>query len=211
MSRRTYDASRRQDAAARNRTAILDAARSLFVRHGYAATTMGDVATRAGVAPATAAAAFGGKAGLLKQLVDIAIVGDDEPIPVRERQVATDVAASTDPDEQLALLAAFITEVHGRLAGLYDVMQQASGSDAEVLADLRRLQQARRTGMAEFVALVDPAELKEGLDADRAADIVWALTEPRVYGGLVSERGWPADDYREWLVEQLAHALLGRA
>ena len=62
--------------------------------------------------------------------------------------------------------------------------------------------------MAEFVALVDPAELADGLDTDRAADIVWALTEPRIYRGLVSERGWLPDDYRSWLVEQLANALL---
>lgn len=211
MSRRSYDSSRRQGAAGRNRTAILDAARSLFVERGYAATTMGDVATQAGVAPATAAAAFGGKAGLLKQLVDIAIVGDDEPVPVREREVAEEVAASSDPREQLVLLAAFVTEAHGRFAELFDVMQQASGSDADVLADLQHLQRGRRDGMGEFVALVDPGKLEEGLEPDRAADIVWALTEPRVYRGLVHERGWTADDYREWLVEQLANALLGRA
>ena len=210
MSRRSYDASRRQQSAAQTRTAILDAAQSLFIQHGYAATTMGEVAAQAGVAPATAAAAFGGKAGLLKRLVDIAIVGDDEPVPVRERQVATDVAAATDPDEQLALLAAFITEVHGRLAQLYDVMQQASGSDAEVLAGLRRLQEERRTGMAEFIALVNPAALQAGLDPDQAADIVWALTEPRVYSGLVGERGWSPDDYRALLQSQLASALLRR-
>ena len=143
MSRRPYDASRRQQAAAESRSAILDAGRVLFVERGYASTTMGDVAARAGVSTATAAAAFGGKAGLLKRLVDIAIVGDDEPVPVRERQVAADVAASTDPREQLDLLAAFITEAHGRLAALVDVMQQASGSDPEVFADLERLQRGQ--------------------------------------------------------------------
>lgn len=210
MSRRSYDASRRQQSASQTRTAILDAARSLFVQRGYAGTTMGDVATQAGVAQATAAAAFGGKAGLLKQLVDIAIVGDDEPIPVRERQVAIDVAASADPNEQVALLAAFITEVHGRLAQLYDVMQQASGSDAEVLAELHRSQQGRRTGMGEFAALVEPSALTEGLDHDRAADVVWALTEPRIYSGLVGERGWRPADYCAWLQRQLTSALLRR-
>ena len=71
--------------------AILDAGRELFVEQGYAATTMGDVAARAEVAPATANAAFGGKAGLLKQLVDVGIAGDDEDIPVSERDVAMQI------------------------------------------------------------------------------------------------------------------------
>jgi AcrR family transcriptional regulator len=171
---------------------------------------MGDVATLAGVAPATAAAAFGGKAGLLKQLLDIAIVGDDEPVPVRQRRVAQAVASTSDPREQLVLLADFVTEAHGRFAELFDVMQQASGSDSDVLRDMQRLQVSRREGMAEFVSLVDPASFRVGVESDRAADIVWALTEPRVYRGLVHERGWTAEDYREWLVEQLANALLSR-
>ena len=163
------------------------------------------------MAPATAAAAFGGKAALLKQLVDIAIVGDDEPIPVRERQVAADVAASSDPREQIELLGAFITEVHGRVAALLEVMQQASGSDPEVFADLDRLQRGRREGMGEFVALVDPGAFANGLSSERAADVVWALTEPRIYLGLVNERGWSPDEYGAWLVEQLANGLLRRA
>ncbi|MEO8106814.1 MAG: TetR family transcriptional regulator [Actinomycetes bacterium] len=206
MSRRTYDASRRQESAALTRTAVLDAARSLFVERGYAATTMGAVATQAGVATATAAAAFGGKAALLKQLVNIAIVGDDDPVPVRERQVAADVAATSDAHEQVALLAAFVTEAHGRLADLYDVMQQASGSDADVMADLQGHQQGRHEGMAEFVAHIDPDKLR--MDAALAADIVWALTDPRLYTGLVREHGWTAEQYQTWLTEQLSAALL---
>jgi AcrR family transcriptional regulator len=169
---------------------------------------MGEVASRAGVAPATAAAAFGGKAALLKQLVDIAIVGDDEPIPVRERQVAADVAASSDPREQIELLGSFITEVHGRVAALLEVMQQASGSDPEVFADLGRLQRGRHEGMAEFVGLIDSAALADGLGPERSADIVWALTDSRVYRGLVNERGWSSAEYSVWLVDQLSHALL---
>lgn len=209
MSSRSYDASRRREGAARTREQVLEAGRALFVEHGYVATTMNDVAQRAGVAPATAAAAFGGKAGLLKRLVDVGITGDDEDVPVSEREVARHVAAaSDDAGRQCELLAAFVTEVHERLAPLHEVLMQASGVDEQVRDLVMRGQQGRRAGMAEFVALIDPARLKQGMDADTAADVVWALTDPRLYTGLVGERGWTNENYTSWLVSQLRSALL---
>lgn len=209
MSRRTYDSTRRRQQAAATRAAVLDAGRRLFVERGYVGATVGDIATSAGVAPATVNAAFGGKAGLLKALVDVAIAGDDDPIPVSERVIAQQVSAEPEPRRQLALLAGFITDVHGRLADLTDVMQQAAGADDQVRAQLARGQAQRRTGMGEFVSHLDPGALS--LDAESAADIVWALTDPRLYLGLVRERGWSPDRYRQWLAGQLTAALLGSA
>lgn len=206
MSRRSYDSTRRQQQAATNRAAILDAGRALFAEHGYAATTVADISAAAGVAPATVNATFGGKAGLLKRLVDVAIVGDDEPIPVSERDVARQVAAEPDPRRQISLLVGVMTETHERLADLLDVVQQASGVDEQVRSEAVRFQERRRTGMGEFIALVDPEGLR--VDGEVAADIVWALTDPRLYTGLVRERSWTADRYGAWLVEQLAAAIL---
>ena len=48
--KRRYDASKRREAAAHTRQAILDAALELFIHRGYAATPMTAIATRAGVA-----------------------------------------------------------------------------------------------------------------------------------------------------------------
>ena len=209
MSRRTYDSTRRQQQAAATRVAIMDAGRRLFVDRGYAATTVADIASVAGVAPATVNAAFGGKAGLLKRLVDVGIAGDDDDVPVSDREVAQQVAAaSDDPLRQIELLAAFHTEVQERLAPLEEVLMQASGVDEQVRGQIARNQADRRTGMGEFVALVDPTRLKQGLDADTAADVVWALMDPRLYTGLVRERGWTSEQYQQWLVGQLATALL---
>jgi TetR/AcrR family transcriptional regulator, regulator of autoinduction and epiphytic fitness len=206
VSRRTYDSTRRRKQAEATRTAVLDAGRTLFADRGYAATTVADIAIRAGVAPATVNAAFGGKAGLLKRLIDIAIAGDDEPIPVSEREIARQVAAEPDPRRQIALLVASLTKTHERLAELHDVVAQASGTDEDVRTEMVRGQQRRRQGMAEFVAYVDPQLL--AVDAETAADIVWALTEPRLYLGLVRERGWAKEQYERWLCQQLEAALL---
>ncbi|HVQ88473.1 MAG TPA: TetR/AcrR family transcriptional regulator [Actinomycetes bacterium] len=208
MSRRQYDASRRKESAARTRAAIIDAGRQLFVERGYAATTVADIATAARVAPATVSAAFGGKSGLLKTMLDVGIAGDDEPVPIAERQIAADVAAEPDPGKQVALLADFVTDVHMRLADLNDVMVQASGVDEQVRSDLAWRQGKRREGMAEFVQLIDKGAFAPGLDRERAADIVWALCESRIFIGLVREQGWTPDEYRRWLANQLAGALL---
>lgn len=184
----------------------MDAGRALFVERGYAATTVVDIATVAGVAPATVNAAFGGKAGLLKRLVDVAIVGDDEPVPVSERDIARRIAAEPDPRRQIELLVESLAETHDRLADLDDVLTQAAGADERVRSERVRDQQRRREGMREFVALVRPTAL--AVDAETAADVVWALTEPRLYLGLVRERGWTVERYRQWLVEQLTSGLL---
>ena len=208
MSTRRYDSSRRQEAAAQTREQILDAGRALFIEHGYAATTMNEVAARADVSVATANAAFGGKAGLLKRLIDVGIAGDDEDIPVSERDVARDIAAESDARTQCQLLARFVTDVHQRLAPLNDVLQQASGVDDQVRRAVLVEQQGRRTGMGEFVASLSSDALRSGLDPDAAADMAWALTEHRLYIGLVHERGWSDEAFAGWLGDQLAAALL---
>ena len=59
--KRRYDASRRREAAAHTRQAIMDAALELFTDRGYAATPMTAVAKRAGVALDTVYAAVGRK------------------------------------------------------------------------------------------------------------------------------------------------------
>lgn len=206
VPRRAYDSTRRQEQAAATRAAVMDSGRALFIERGYAATTVADIAKAAGVAPATVNASFGGKAGLLKRLIDVAIVGDDEPIPVSGREIVDLIAAAPGPRRQIELLVVSLTETHERLAELQEVLVQASGVDEQVRAELVRFQQRRRNGMAEFVALVDPKDL--AVDAETAADVVWALTEPRLYLGLVRERGWANEQYRVWLCRQLEAALL---
>jgi AcrR family transcriptional regulator len=93
---RAYDSSRRQAQARQTRVAILDAARVQFLERGYAATTIGDIAAAVGVSVETVYKAFGNKAGLLKAMFDVAIVGDDAPIPFQERDVVARIRAERD-------------------------------------------------------------------------------------------------------------------
>ena len=94
---RAYVSTLRREGAARTRQAVLDAARELFTAQGYTATTVDEIAGRAGVSKPTVFAAAGSKPAILKQLRDIALAGDDEPVPVAQRPWFQGALAEPDP------------------------------------------------------------------------------------------------------------------
>ena len=99
-SRRPYDSSRRRRLADQSRASVLESARRLFLERGYAATTVAAVAADAGVSVETIYKAFGNKPGLLKSLFDVSIVGDDEPVPMLQRELVKANIAEPDPREE---------------------------------------------------------------------------------------------------------------
>ncbi|MBV9533939.1 MAG: helix-turn-helix transcriptional regulator, partial [Solirubrobacterales bacterium] len=62
---------RRELMAQQTRGDILRAARRLFAEHGYAATSINDIAEQAGVAIQTIYARLGSKRGMLLALIDL--------------------------------------------------------------------------------------------------------------------------------------------
>ena len=83
--RRKYRSPLRQAQARRTQARILEAATQAFRTHGYTGTTVAAVAEAAGVSVAAVELAFPTKPDLLKAAIDVAIAGDDEPIPVLQR------------------------------------------------------------------------------------------------------------------------------
>src|SRR6476619_709902 len=81
-TKRSYHSSRRAAQAAQTRADVLAAAVECFSESGWAGTTLNAVAARAGVAVETIYNGFGTKKRLLRDAMDIAVVGDAEPIPL---------------------------------------------------------------------------------------------------------------------------------
>src|SRR2546423_13263180 len=77
--------SKQAEKARQTRRKVLLAAGELFVERGYGATTLQEVADRAGVAVQTIYFVFGNKRSLLKDVVDTSIAGDDEPVATMDR------------------------------------------------------------------------------------------------------------------------------
>ena len=57
-------------------------------------------------------------------------------------------------------------------------------------------------------ALADGGALRAGLDAARAADILWTLNHPDVWHLLVHVRGWTPAQWQAWFAESARTQLL---
>ena len=102
-SRRPYNSSGRRSQARRTRVDVVDNARDLFIEHGYAGTTMAAVAARAGVSVETIYKSIGNKPAVLKAVLDVAIVGDDDAVPMLQRPLVAELRAQPDPRKLFCL------------------------------------------------------------------------------------------------------------
>jgi AcrR family transcriptional regulator len=203
-----YDNSSRAAAARATRTRVLAAARDAFLTGGYAGTTIRGVAEAAGVSQETVYKRFGNKAGLLKDVYDVAMAGDEDPVPGGERPEALALRASSGPAEAAAAYGRFAGSLAGRAGPLMRIVLSARGSDPDLDAFVATVDAERLTG-ATF-AVRDWAGrgwLRPGLDPDRARDELWTLNSPAVWL-LLGERGWSGADYESWLAGSLLSRIL---
>jgi AcrR family transcriptional regulator len=207
--RRAYDGSGRAAAAAGTRARVLDSALALFLERGYAGTTIKAVAEAAGVSPETIYKGFGGKGGLAKAVYDVALAGDDEPVPVADRPVFQELQEATDPKRTLAIYAGLAREIGDRAGRVMGVLLDARGADDEVAALLTETDAERLVGAEMLVALLEGlGALRPGLSPEVARDVVWTFISWEVHQLLVARRGWSSDDYERWLADSLAAQLL---
>jgi AcrR family transcriptional regulator len=191
------------------RAAVVEAARSLFLERGYGATTIEAISELAAVPPATVYRLFSSKHGILKALLDVSIVGDDETVPLADRPQVRALLAEADPRSQLAGFTKITTQVNARVAPLYRILVSAAGSDLDAAALLDELTRQRQVGQRLIArSLARAGALRPELRERDAADVIHALMSPEVYGLLVIDRGWPSERYERWLTGILIDQLL---
>jgi AcrR family transcriptional regulator len=181
---------------------IADAARRLFLRDGYAATTLAAIAAEAGVAVQTVYAVYGSKAGILRTL--------RESVMNQPQAEALFAEAIVEPSA-LRRLALFARSIRRRWESSVDVVaihRDAGTADPEIRAGVAATLERRRGGIRELAATLE-ADLRPGLDVARAAAILDALTLPEVYAELIDAAGWTPDAYETWLAAALVRELLG--
>lgn len=209
--KRSYRSPLRQRQAGSTRASIIAAATDLFASQGYAATSVDDIAAAAGVSRSTVFTAVGGKPALLKQAFDVAIVGDDRPISLPERDSSKAIRAEPDPRVYLSRYAGLATEIGGRLARIAEAVRGAAGADEDARLLWEEHLTQRRQGAANVVkdVLKKGGRLRADLDATSAADVVWVLNDPGLYFHLVLRRGWAPDRFQRWLTLALQEILSG--
>jgi AcrR family transcriptional regulator len=191
------------------RTAVVAAARTLFLERGYAATTIEAISDQSGVPAATVYRLFSSKLGILKALLDVSIAGDDESVPLPERSHVRALLAEPDPGKQLSGFADITCGIMSRTEPVYRILVSAAASDPEAAALLSSQTQHRQQGQAQIArALARAGALRPALRERDAADIIHALMSPEVYRLLVGDRGWSTEKYAHWLKQTLASQLL---
>ena len=206
---RRYRSPRREQQARRTQARIIAAAADRFLARGYAATTMRGVAADAGVALPTVELTFGTKARLLKAVIDTAIAGDDEPVPMLARAWATRAESLTDAAEFAAVFAQQLTESARRAAGLTLVALEAARTDEDIAAVAAQLM-AQREVMAAWLVdgLLWRSALREGVERAAAVDTVWALMDPALFCRLTGDRRWSRARFRRWFTDAITRLLL---
>ncbi|MEH1165212.1 TetR/AcrR family transcriptional regulator [Micromonospora sp. CPCC 205539] len=192
------------------RRRILQAAYELFVDQGYGATTLQGVAERAGVAVQTIYFAFGNKPSLLKELVDVTIAGDDEPIPTMQRAWFRDALAADTAEAQLRAHVGGTCEVLQRVAPIMDVLRAAGAQDPS-LAGMWQQDTDPRLEVQNAAArsLIAKPGAKADLTVEHAADLLYGLLSPQLYLLFIRDRGWTPDRWERWVHDTL-HAQLCR-
>jgi AcrR family transcriptional regulator len=208
--KRRYNSAGRRAAAEHTRRAIIDAATRLFLRDGYVRTSIEAIAAAADVAPATVYKVFGTKAAIVKDVGDVAVAGDHQPVPVAERSWVADSLTQPDPHRALQTAVAGAAATLERISPIIDMVTAAAHAEPGLIRLVEGGSQGRRHNISTFIkSLQKQGSLRRGLSVDEATDITWALLSPATYGDLVRRRQWSHDRYVDLLTAQLDHALLG--
>lgn len=194
--------------AAATRARMLEAARALFIERGYAATTMQAIAAEADVAVQTLYFTFATKRAILKEVLDVAIAGDTEPVATLDRPWVAEAMAAP-PLAQIGRHVEATARIHERVVPVLEVVRSAAAADPEIAELWQTGVDQRHTVMTAFAgALAAKTALRGGTTVARAADVLLAVLAPEIYHLLVNQRGWTPDEWREWAFDALVRQLL---
>ena len=152
---------------------------------------------------------FGNKRTLLKEALDAAAVGDDEPVPLMDRPWVKEIQAETDPVRIIVLWLATGRAILDRIGPLMRVVRGATGTDPEVAAQWDTNQAQTRSANGFLAGLLaGRGALKPGLDVDQARDIALVLSNAETYLQFTDVCEWTPDEWQERTAAMLTAALL---
>lgn len=194
---------RRAVQAEQTRREILHAARGRFARDGYAATSLKDIATDAGVSVQTLYDSVGSKADLVRRLNDL----------IDSEADVTGIAAGARDETDPRLLAAIPARVTARLLDRCgDIMRAclAGGLTEPGLLPLVEEGGRRHRAGAAAVAgrLASLGALRDGMTVKHAALSLAALSDFRLGIVLLDDHRLSVRQVEQWMAEQSIRAIL---
>ncbi|MDO9395065.1 MAG: TetR family transcriptional regulator [Herbiconiux sp.] len=200
---RTYRSPSRQADAAATRAAIVAAAEKLFVRDGYAATSLKAIAGEAGVSIATVQLQ-GSKHTLLIAAFEVAFAGDEGTHSLAERPALAAIMAEPDFATAVTRYVEFLDDANQRAAGIVRAMSAAADADPLARTAFAELEQRRHRDMLIAVGWFAG---RGRIPADRvedAADVLSYITGADAYLHFTRARGWSRPRWRSWTIGQLS-------
>jgi hypothetical protein len=143
----------------------------------------------------------------LSHLRDLAVGGDEQPIPLLERPDPRAVLQETDQRKQLRMFAPGITSIVERVWPIFDIMRVAAKTEPEIddlFQDMLKARWHNLHVLAQRIAANGPLRM----DVEQAADTIWMLTSPDMFRLMTVDNGWTKEHYIEWLAESLIRLLL---
>jgi AcrR family transcriptional regulator len=190
----------RQAQVAQTEQRIVTAATELFLANGYPATTLEAVAKRAQVGARTVYLRFGTKVALFKRVVDVAIVGDAEPVDVLGRDWMRAALTAPTAAERIAASAAAGRQIMERTGALFAVAQQAAAVEPLIAGFWQQGREQSRHAHAVFwTRMADDGLLDPGVDLDWLIDTTSILAAAETYLLITRLMSWDLDAYQAWL------------
>ena len=189
----------RQAQVAHTEQRILAAATELFLAHGYLATTLESVARRAQVA-------------LFKRVIDVAIVGDTEPVDVLGRDWMQAAMTAPTAAERMAASAAASRQIMQRTGALFAVAQQAAAVEPMIAGFWQQgREQARHVHALFWNRMAEDGLLDPAIDLTWLIDTTNILAAAETYLLISRITGWDLDAYERWLVRTMSQLTLSPA
>ncbi|MFJ6538161.1 TetR/AcrR family transcriptional regulator [Paenarthrobacter sp. NPDC091711] len=193
----------------RTERAVVAAARVLFERQGYAATTMSQIAQEADCAERTLFLRFSSKAELLKRVVDQTFRGPVDAghhESTGQREVAAEQPAGESLESRLRAFAAGVADTMIRTGPLFAVAREAEASEPLIAA---AFDAARRDTIAAshrmWEGLARDGLISADVDVAWVADTTGLLASADAYLLMRTAIGWDRIQLEEWLLRTWLH------
>ena len=198
---RRYRSPLRESRARETRDRVVAAATEQFLTNGWAGTGMREVARTAGVSVETVYSHFPSKRALLDAVIDISVVGDEQPVPLADRPEFA-ALGSGRRSERIAAAARLLAAVHVRTAGFAKVVREAAPGDGQIAEVLRATRGRQRNDIDAAATLIVGRSL-----TPTEVDELWVTCSPEVYLLFAEDAGWTDEQYEHWAATTLARLL----
>ena len=199
----TPSTGRRAAQAAATRAEILGAARRLFSERGFARTNIRDIAAEAGVSPQTVYDSVGSKRALVAGLNDLI---DAE---VQLGAVVGPVMGSSDPEVVAGLPAVVTRAIVDKCGDIVRTLVAGAAAEPELAGVLAEGLRRHRDGAARVAQrLAELGAIADGLELERAAEGLAALTDAQYALLLADDYGWSLDRIETWMADACRRLVL---